>query len=159
MRISHGCLRMYPENIEELFGKVAVATPVRIINQPYKAGWQGGVLYLEAHPPLVESGYSSDTNLTPVVVALTGVVRQRLNDHAWQAAARVASQDLGIPTPIFAEDAKRAQTAFRNVNEAKLGEHRWMVQVGVFLDRDRVQHVTQMMQGMDLPVQVSPTLA
>ena len=155
MRISHGCLRMYPENIEELFGKVAVGTPVRIIDQPYKAGWQEGVLYLEAHPPLAESGYSSETNLTPMVVALTGVVSQRLNDHAWQAAARVASQDSGIPTPIFAEDAERAETAFRKANEAKIGEHRWMVQVGVFHDRDRVQHVTQMMQGMDLPVQVS----
>jgi len=155
MRISHGCLRMYPEDIEELFGKVPVGTPVRIIDQPYKAGWQGGVLYLEAHPPLAESGYSPDTNLTPMVVALTNVVSQRLNDHAWQAAARVASQDSGVPTPIFAEDAGRARAAFRHVSETKIDGHSWMVQVGVFHDRNKAQHVTQMIQGMDLPVRVS----
>jgi len=155
MRISHGCLRMYPEDIEDLFGKVAVGTSVRIINQPYKAGWQGGVLYLEAHPPLVESGYSADTNLTPMVTALTHVVSQHLNDHAWQAAARVASQESGIPTPIFAGDAEGSRAALARVDSAKLSEHRWMVQVGVFHDRDRVQYVTKMMQGLDLPVQVS----
>jgi L,D-transpeptidase ErfK/SrfK len=155
MRISHGCLRMYPEDIEELFGKVAVGTPVRIIDQPYKAGWQGGVLYLETHPPLAESGYSSDTNLTPMVVALTNVVSQRLSDHAWQAAVRVASQDSGIPTPIFAEDAKRAQAAFSHVSEMKIDRHPWMVQVGVFQDRDKAQHVKRMMQSMNLPVEVS----
>jgi len=152
MRISHGCLRMYPENIEELFGKVAVGTRVRIINQPYKAGWQGGVLYLEAHPPLAESQTSATMNLTPMVVAVTDVARQRLSDHAWQAAARIASRGRGIPTPIFAEDAKSAlhHAAVRNMNP-----DRWMVQVGVFHDRDKVQHVTRMMQNIDLPVKVS----
>jgi len=152
MRISHGCLRMYPENIEELFGKVPVGTQVRIINQPYKAGWQAGVLYLEAHPPLAESMHSADTNLTPMVMALTGVVSQRLSDHAWQAAARVASQGQGIPTPIFAEDA---EAALSHARTARMDQDRWMVQVGVFHDRDRVQHVTQMIQNIDLPVKVS----
>jgi L,D-transpeptidase ErfK/SrfK len=152
MRISHGCLRMYPENIEQLFAKVPVGTPVRIIDQPYKAGWQGGVLYLEAHPPLAESLHSADTNLTPMVMALTGVVSQRLSDHAWQAAARVASQGQGIPTPIFAEDVK---AALSHAEAARIDQDRWMVQVGVFHDRERVQHVTQMMQSIDLPVKVS----
>lgn len=155
MRISHGCLRMYPEDIEELFGKVAVGTQVRIINQPYKAGWQGGILYLEAHPPLAESNSDAETNLTPMVVTLTGMVKQRLNDHAWQAAVRIASQDSGVPTPIFAEAGKRSQAVIAQGKDIKQTQHRWMVQVGVFHDRDRVQHVTRMIQNLDLPVQVS----
>ena len=156
MRISHGCLRMYPENIEELFGKVAVGTPVRIIDQPFKAGWQGGVLYLEAHPPLAETEHGSDSNLTPMVEAVSRVINHRLNDHAWQAAARAASQNSGIPTPIFAENAEPVQAlVLSHANAAKIDEQAWMVQVGVFRDLDKVQHVTQMMQGMDLPVIVS----
>jgi L,D-transpeptidase ErfK/SrfK len=155
MRISHGCLRMYPENIEELFGKVAVGTPVRIIDHPYKAGWQQGVLYLEAHPPLAESRPDADTNLTPMVVAVTAVVKHRLNDHAWQAAVRVASRDEGIPTPIFAEDRVQKRAALGRVDEATPDRRRWMVQVGVFHDRGRVQNVTRMIQGLDLPVKVS----
>ena len=38
MRVSHGCIRLFPEDIEALFEKVALKTPVRIINQPYKIG-------------------------------------------------------------------------------------------------------------------------
>ena len=155
MRISHGCLRMYPENIEKLFGKVPVGTPVRIVNQPYKAGWQGGILYLEAHPPLAESIQAAEVDLTPMVVAVTRVVNQRLNDHTWQAAARVASRDSGIPTPIFAVDAKQARAILARIKEMKVDGPRWMVQVGVFHDRDKVQHVAKMMQRLDLPVRVS----
>ena len=34
MRVTHGCLRMIPEDIRYLFEYVAVNTPVRIINEP-----------------------------------------------------------------------------------------------------------------------------
>ncbi len=50
MQVTHGCMRMYPEDIEHLYNTVAVGTPVRIVNQPYKAGWQNDVLYIEVHP-------------------------------------------------------------------------------------------------------------
>lgn len=54
MRVSHGCIRLYPENIAALFESVPSKTPVRIINQPALAGWRNGELYLEVHPPLAE---------------------------------------------------------------------------------------------------------
>jgi L,D-transpeptidase ErfK/SrfK len=54
MRVTHGCVRLLPEDIEELFGRVRVGTPVQILNQPVKTGWQDGVLYAEVHPPLDE---------------------------------------------------------------------------------------------------------
>jgi L,D-transpeptidase ErfK/SrfK len=49
MRVSHGCIRMYPEDIEKLFELVAVGTSVRIIHQPVKLGSRGGQFFLEAH--------------------------------------------------------------------------------------------------------------
>ena len=52
MRVSHGCVQLFPEDIESLYGQVAVGTPVRIVNQPQLLGWQDGNLYLEAHPAL-----------------------------------------------------------------------------------------------------------
>jgi len=100
-RVSHGCLRMYPEDIEALFPKVAVGTPVAIIDQPYKAGWSGEVLYLEAHPPLAEAGHTPESDLTPMVAAIVRVKRYPLDDHAWRAATRIARQATGIPTPIY----------------------------------------------------------
>jgi L,D-transpeptidase ErfK/SrfK len=52
MRVTHGCIRMFPEDIEYLFPNVDVNTPVRIINTPVKMGWFGDELVMEAHPVL-----------------------------------------------------------------------------------------------------------
>jgi L,D-transpeptidase ErfK/SrfK len=52
MRVTHGCIRMYPEDIEFLFGQVSINTPVRIINEPVKMGWDGDELVLEVHRTL-----------------------------------------------------------------------------------------------------------
>ncbi|MGZ4995255.1 MAG: L,D-transpeptidase family protein, partial [Methylobacter sp.] len=52
MQISHGCVQLYPEDIEVLFKKATVGMPVRIIHQPYLTAWHQDMLYLEAHEPL-----------------------------------------------------------------------------------------------------------
>ncbi len=52
MRVSHGCVQLFPEDIESLFSQVPVGAPVRIVNQPQLLGWRDGNLYLEAHPAL-----------------------------------------------------------------------------------------------------------
>ena len=49
-RSSHGCIRMYPSDIEELFKAVKTGTKVTITDDSYKLGWRDGVLYLESTP-------------------------------------------------------------------------------------------------------------
>jgi len=49
MRVTHGCVRMFPEDIAFLFERVAINMPVRIINEPVKLGWDGDMLVMEAH--------------------------------------------------------------------------------------------------------------
>ena len=49
-RVSHGCIRLYPESIEKLFGEVPVGTTVQVIDQTIKVGWSAGELYLEVYP-------------------------------------------------------------------------------------------------------------
>src|SRR5690606_33955537 len=39
MRVTHGCIRMFPEDVEALFGRVPIGTRVQIVNQPFKLGW------------------------------------------------------------------------------------------------------------------------
>lgn len=48
-RVSHGCIRLYPEDIEVLFKFVKTGTPVRIINEPVKTGLLNGRVYVEVH--------------------------------------------------------------------------------------------------------------
>ncbi len=54
MRATHGCVRLYPEDIEDLFHSVQIGTPVQILNQPVKFGWEGNTLFVEVSPPLEE---------------------------------------------------------------------------------------------------------
>jgi len=48
-RVSHGCVRLYPEDIEALFASVKPGTPVNVIYQPLKIGLKGSIIYIEVH--------------------------------------------------------------------------------------------------------------
>jgi L,D-transpeptidase ErfK/SrfK len=101
MRVSHGCVRLYPEDIERLFAEVPKGTDVRIINQPYLAGWQNEQLHLEAHAPLAEDARRWKDSLAPmekVVEAAAGDLTSRVD---WERAREVAQQVQGIPVPIL----------------------------------------------------------
>lgn len=54
-RVSSGCVRMYPEDVETLFELVKVGTKVTVVDQPVKLGWIGGDLFIEAHPTQTQS--------------------------------------------------------------------------------------------------------
>ncbi len=54
MRVTHGCMRMYNEDVAKLFPLVPVGAPVYLVNQPVKLGWQGNKLYMEISQPLDE---------------------------------------------------------------------------------------------------------
>lgn len=100
MRVTHGCLRMYPEDIEQLFDDVPVGTPVQIVNQPVKLGWLSGTLYIEIHPVLEESRNNADIDLQTVLNLVNEYTADRpfkLNGSAVRMA--VEKQD-GIPVAI-----------------------------------------------------------
>jgi len=54
MRVSHGCLRLYPADIEKLFEHAETDTVVTVVNQPVKVGRIGSRVLVEVHPPLEE---------------------------------------------------------------------------------------------------------
>ncbi len=47
--VSHGCIRHYPEDIEQLFDITAVGTTVEIIYEPVKFGFLKGRVFVEVH--------------------------------------------------------------------------------------------------------------
>ena len=63
MRVSHGCIRMYPEDVEALFPLVPVGLSVEIVNQPIKVGRRGELLFLEVHPELHEEQQPHETRV------------------------------------------------------------------------------------------------
>jgi L,D-transpeptidase ErfK/SrfK len=100
MRVSHGCVRLYPEDISRLFGEVAVGTNVHIVNQPYLAGWQGGTLHLEAHAPLAEDAKRWQGSLEPMQRVVEAASADAPDAVDWEQAAAVARAAQGLPVPI-----------------------------------------------------------
>ena len=52
MRASHGCIRLYPEDIAILFEAIPDGTKVTVVNQPYLLGWHGDRLLVQTYEPL-----------------------------------------------------------------------------------------------------------
>jgi L,D-transpeptidase ErfK/SrfK len=107
MQVTHGCMRLYPEHIEEFFRMVAVDTPVRIVNQPQKVGWSDGRLYVEVHPPLEATSSAivePDRNSLARLVA--NAVRTRpAGPVTWARAEGAFEAATGIPVSVT-EDAR-----------------------------------------------------
>jgi L,D-transpeptidase ErfK/SrfK len=101
MRVSHGCVRMFPEDVESLFSMVNPGIPVTLVNQPYKLGWGAGGLYMEAHPPLTEESEQwTTTELTRLYVAAT---QERRVQVRWRDAEAVMAAGRGLPEFVSVE--------------------------------------------------------
>jgi L,D-transpeptidase ErfK/SrfK len=105
-RVSRGCIRLYPENIESLFHMVEVGMPVTVVDQLAKLAWKDDRLFLEVHPSrsqldALEAEGSFDgepvEGLLTVIEAAAGDQAGRL-DHA--AISRAEQERRGIPVVI-----------------------------------------------------------
>ncbi|SDF81229.1 L,D-transpeptidase ErfK/SrfK [Limimonas halophila] len=105
-RVSHGCVRLYPEDIARFFDQVAVGTPVQVVDQPAKLGWVGGTLLLEVHPNQEQASQLARTgSFDPAVVSdLPGrvVAHAQARDATidWPTVDRVMHERRGIPEPV-----------------------------------------------------------
>lgn len=103
MRVTHGCIRLFPEDIEALFEDVPIGTPVHIVNQPYKLGWTENGFYLEAHPPLDEELEDDAWTMTQLTRAFVAATEEGQGEEfSWDVAERVASRSRGIPEFVSA---------------------------------------------------------
>jgi L,D-transpeptidase ErfK/SrfK len=113
MRATHGCVRMYPEDIEVMFKEVPVGTPVQIVSQPVKFGWEGDTLYMEVHPPL-EEDIESDAHLEDMAIdQLSQLALERpfmMDNTEFQ---RALFERKGVPVPITLRAEARRNEARR----------------------------------------------
>lgn len=136
MRVSHGCVRLYPENIEFLYTLVDVGEVVTIMNEPYQMGHRDGVLYFEAHTPLEDDTVSAEERLRRVLDTQVDAADLPFNDHLKSHVTTLAQSPNGIPTSVMTYDLKeffaRARvvhnTVERDPNEPTLSEVRAMIE-------------------------------
>lgn len=100
-RSSSGCMRLYPEDIETLYKKVKNGCNVYIVNEPYKAGWQGAQLYIESHVSLENDVDQSRDDADRIRNVVQLAVRNKSSAQVdWNKALEISGETMGLPQPI-----------------------------------------------------------
>jgi L,D-transpeptidase ErfK/SrfK len=106
MAVTHGCIRMYPEDIARLFPLVPVGTKVWLINEPVKVAYVEGELWLEAHPTVDAEGQSMEPDIDLLAQHLDRALGASTAAIHWDYAIETLRVARGIPTVVaLAADA------------------------------------------------------
>jgi L,D-transpeptidase ErfK/SrfK len=108
MQVTHGCIRLFPEDIAQLFPLVPVNTPVRMVDQPYKMGWRGDELYMEVHTPLEGQADPETYNLTHITRMLVSATQDRAVAIDWAKAEQAFSRANGVPESVMLQPVQAA---------------------------------------------------
>ncbi|MBU0681641.1 MAG: L,D-transpeptidase family protein [Proteobacteria bacterium] len=93
-RVSNGCIRMYPEDIEKVYAMVPVGCAVQITYETVKIGVRQGIAHIEVHPD-----YLQISNQLEVAIAL--LKEHDLFAHIDLGLLRQALKECrGIPVPL-----------------------------------------------------------
>ncbi len=165
MRVSHGCIQLYPEDIAPLFEAVPVGTPVTVVDQPYLAGVGADGLVLEAHPPLPERAPTPRQRMTLVTGALEqAITRHGLHDtvlvdlaHAEELADRATGYPLPVAAGAPATEAYLAALPpaplLPSPHTVPTGRGDWYVDLGHFRSQNNARRLVAMLthQGPPIP--------
>ena len=97
MQVTHGCIRMYPEDIEQFFQKVPVGASVYFVNQAVKVGRLRGTLFLEAHSPLKEDELPNEATLEKALAVVKAKVGPDMAGVDPLAIQLAVEQGSGVP--------------------------------------------------------------
>ena len=113
MRVSHGCIRMYPEHIVELFNLAAPGTPVRVLDQGVKAGWSGDTLYLEVHPTTGVPDDEARPSMADVVSSLIAAIPSDDLPLAldWERIDEALATANGVPVAVASRSPRSMMSA------------------------------------------------
>jgi len=157
MRVSHGCIQLYPEDIEPLFAAVPEGTPVRVVDQPWLAGFGPDGLVLEAHAPASAAGAKAQARQE---LARALKAQQANIEVDWEAVRALAAERRGYPLPVAVGAAREAYLADLSeappldppsVVVAESGE--WFVDLGRFEHERSARKLVAMLryQGPAIP--------
>ncbi len=105
-RSSHGCIRLYPEDIATLFERVEPGTKVTVIDTPYKLGWRDDQLWLEVTPEqyqadeIIEHGIIRSQTIPD---GLDAAVIETAGENTridWYAVDRAVKTRTGLPVAV-----------------------------------------------------------
>ena len=160
MKISHGCVRLYPEDIAELFNQILVGTSVNIIDRPYLLGWENNMLFLEAHKPLQQHKRLKKK----LFKKLKRISRKTDNIIDWQKVERILEQANGVPIPVLknspdfpsivntALSLTHPPRFYQQLEVKPLTQDDWSVTVATFPDADAAQKLVALLNHQGPPI-------
>ena len=121
-RVSHGCIRMYPEGIKKLFPQVLIGTQVTIVSEEMKTGWVKGELMMEAHPNLeqnieIERGEKpTPAQIPEMAYRLIQAAGKKARFINWQTVKRIAKERTGLPVAVLKPAHARNKNSVSETN-------------------------------------------
>ncbi len=105
LRASHGCIRMYPEDIEIVFDRIPVGTKVNVVHQALLYRWHGDSLYVQSYPPHEELRKGKKPEQHALFnEAISDKMWQRVKQHGgaidWNVTEQVVTEARGIAVPV-----------------------------------------------------------
>jgi L,D-transpeptidase ErfK/SrfK len=104
LRSSHGCIRLYPEDIAVMFDAIPIGTPVHVVNQPFLFGWSDEQLYMQAYTVLEDDKRWTAPGQQKFMAAMVPRLQKQLAASAqkvdWSAALSLAKEPRGVVVPI-----------------------------------------------------------
>jgi len=107
MPVTHGCLRLYPEDAAELFARVRVGTPVRIVNEPYAVGIGAAGLFMASFEPA--NDYRAKESPSETVSAAIRALEEQAGQRErfavnWSRVLEATGGIHVVPVPLSAPD-------------------------------------------------------
>jgi L,D-transpeptidase ErfK/SrfK len=100
LAVTHGCIRMYPEDVAALFASVSIGTKVWLINEPVKVAYADGELLMEVHPPVDGEGRTVEPNLQVMSVKLRRALGNDTAAIHWDFTREALEAATGMPTVV-----------------------------------------------------------
>jgi L,D-transpeptidase ErfK/SrfK len=105
MRSSHGCMRLYPEDIAVFFDLIPIGTKVTVVNQPYLFGWRDGILYFQAYAVMQDDSRNWSRDRKRLLASLLSPkLRGRIEVHDgeidWQRVGDMARAPRAVPVSV-----------------------------------------------------------
>ncbi|MDB5100892.1 MAG: hypothetical protein JWM80_5313 [Cyanobacteria bacterium RYN_339] len=114
---SHGCVRFRAGDIKDLYERVYVGTPVRVVYQPVVMGVDEQSIWLQVYPDIYKKGF--DYKGSVAALAKLAGLQDRVN---WAAVARAVARHDGIIANVGPGGAfQSAEDPTASIEEAVAG--------------------------------------